>query len=318
MMARLLLILLISTLAADAPPDRFYRIYFLGDSDPPAQRAFAMLTAAVKGSQPELLEQAKFIYIDLDARGPDINLSLKQLTREKPSMVVALNGVYAMAASRVFASTPIVFSSFEDPVGYGIVSDMKSRREPICGISLADSLEGKRFEILKQAFPDIRSIAVLADEAWAENMGGRARVTQEAARQGLHLSLLIARDRAQAKALFLDPGLARHDAWYIPATPLADDAAPSIIEQLRAWRKPSIWTAKEDVQQGAPMAYSQETSFVWKSVAELISRVHSGERPGAIPILRPTNFTLTLRMTPDADMPKPDISIVRRADQVIR
>lgn len=319
MLRWLLLPFFMLLLAADAPPpENPYRIYFLGDSGIPAQRAFSMLEAAVRKFQPALFAKVKFIYIDLGPVNSGIDAPLQRLARQKPDMVVALSGRYAAAATHSFAHTPIIFSSFEDPVQHGIVSSMRSRREPVCGISLVDSLEGKRLEILKQAFPAIRNIAVLADWDWAETMGGRARLEQEAARQGLHVSLLLAKDLAQAKALFLDGSTARHDAWYIPATPLADDATPFIIEQMRTWKKPNMWTSKEEVQQGAQMAYSQETSFVWRSFAELIFRVHSGEPPGTIPILRPTHFTLTVRMAPEGGMPAPDISIVRRADHVIR
>lgn len=318
-MLRFLALLFITlALTADAPPTRPYRIFFIGDPDAPAKRAYSKLLDAIRDFQPELPKKTALRYIEISGGQDSIASSLLSLAAEKPDMVVAVSGFEALAAKRAFAHTPIIFASFDEPLEYGIVSSLHSRAEPICGVSLADMLEGKRLEILKQAFPGIRHVGVLADRQWAETMGGRARTEQEAARQGLSVTVLLAEDSAQTQAALTQAMPVPPDAWYIPATPVTDHSAEFIIKQLQTWKKPSIWTSQLETRQGAPMAYSQETDFVWRSLADLIARVHGGEYPGIIPILRPTHFTLTVRMEPASPIPLPDSSIVRRADHIIR
>ena len=315
----LTVLMAMAAVVADAvPAGPPYRVFFLGGESPEARRAFEMFIAAVTRSQPALARTVAFTVWDMDTHGPDPDAAIKSAMAKHPDMLVALNGFYAAASARNAGKTPVVFSSYEDPIRYGIVSDMKSRPEPICGISLADTLEGKRFEILRQAFPRTRDVAVLADRSWADDLGGRARVDEEGRRLGLHVSVLLAEDRPQVAAVLSAPEATAFDAWYIPATHLADDADALVLERLHAWRKPGIWASTVEVDHGAQMAYAQDTGFVWASVAELVSRVRMGERAGSIPILRPTRFTLAVRMVPGDDMPAPDIGVLRRADVVRR
>lgn len=311
-------IALLLTLAADSLPSPRYLIYFLGDREAPSKNAYVTLQKVLRQTQAELAEKLWIEYLEIPAPGPALNAFLQRAAVRRPQMVVALSGPEAIAARDAFVGVPIVFTSFEEPLEQGVVSNAQARPEPVCGISLADTLEGKRFEILRLAFPGVRRVGVLADRQWADVMGGRPRTEREAARQGLRATVYLAEDQAQVQAVLQAPESAGLDAWYVPATPISDHSGPVIIERLRAWKKPSIWTSPEEVGQGAPLAYAQETGFVWRSLVDLIARVHGGERPGDIPILRPTRFTLSVRVEAASPVPAPQASIVRQADQVIR
>lgn len=306
----------------DAP--RPLRVLYLGASARATDPTFRSLVESLRRNQPDTLARIAWRYAAIpDAESaiePAVAAALADPVdgASGVDLIVALNGLFAASARRHAGRTPIVFSSYEDPVAFGFVSTLRSRSEPICGVSLADELEGKRFEILRQAWPGTRELAVLADHAWADQTGVRRRVEEEATRQGLHATLLIAEDVDQVRALFADPDSRRFDAWYVPTTFLALSARPLIRQNLRAWRKPSIWSSTEEVRDGAQMAYSQETQFTWQALAELIARVLGGEPAGAIPIMRPDHFTLAVRVTPDVGAPPPDISIIRRADRVVR
>lgn len=298
--------------------ERLFRLCFLGAGERSTDVTFKTLVDSIREFQPEIMSRLQFEYVFVPVAAGAIDDAVQRAMADKPDLLVAMNGMHAAAARRHSGTTPVVFSSYEDPIQYGFASDMRARREPICGVSLADALEGKRFEILRQAYPGTHNVAVLADRSWADLMGGRARVEQEAARQDLHAEILLAEDVSQVRILFADPQAERFDAWYIPATHLTETADPLIFEQMRHWKKPSIWASTEEVMSGAQMAYSQETQFTWQSIAELIARVLAGEPAGSIPIIRPEHFTLAIRVSPEFGVPLPDISVIRRADIVLR
>lgn len=318
-MLRILLTLAAAAiLTADTLSTKAFKVYFLGSNRPTSLRAHLKYIESIGEFQPLLLQKINIKYIELPSFDADIATPLRRIANENPDLVIAVNGGYAFAAKQAFKDTPILFASFDDPIEYGIVASMHARSAPIGGISLADTLEGKRFEILQQAYPKIRRLSIVADRQWADVMGGRRRAEEEARRFGLEVTVALAENRAQVQELLETSAAAQYDAWYIPATPVTDHSADLLIKKLQTWKVPSIWTSRTEVLQGAPMAYFQETDFVWRSLAELTSRIYAGEYAGAIPILRPTRFTLIVRVERESPVPPPDINIVRRADYVIR
>lgn len=309
---------MVLALTADAPSARAFRIYFIGDELEPTKKSYHTLLRSIAKYQPHLTQKIQFTYATPGQEKGNTATRFKDIGRQRPDLVVALNGLHAAAVRRHLPDVQLVFSSFDDPIQYGIVTDLHSRPEPVCGISLTDKLEAKRFEILRQSFPDAVNIAVLADSVWSEELGGRIRAQTEAERQGLKTSFFIAESPGEVQELFAKLSPSQHDAWYIPATFVTDHSTKTIIDSLTAWRKPNLWTATSEVEQGALMAYSQEHDFVWPSLAELITRIYSGERPEKIPILRPRTFKLTVRAKPLSGLPLPHLNIMRRANYIIR
>ncbi len=295
-------------------------VLYVGYWSPQRDDSFDYFVGLIRRTHPELLEFARFEFLATpdndDRRMADI---LRKAVTRHPALVIAPNGSSAMAMHQVAPATPVVFATFVDPVRSGLVEGMGTRARPITGISNADWLDGKRLEILHQAYPGVRNVAVLADRSWADNYDGRARLPAEAARLGLHATVLLADDDDQARTVFSDPRSAEFDAWYVPATYLARLAEVRIVAQMRVWHRPCIFALTDQVNAGGLLAYAQDTEFVWPALVDLTQRVLlGGENPGAIPIVRPDRFVLAVRTSADTGVPPPDISIVRRADVVVR
>jgi len=198
----------------------------------------------------------------------------------------------------------------------GIVSAMRARNEPVTGISLADWLDGKRLEILRDAFPRIRTVAVLADRWWLEYYDVERRLAAEGQRHGLDITLLHADTPAEAEAAMSGPRAAAFDAWYVPPNYVAYLAQAQIVRRLHQLGKPAIFGTVEEVRDGGLMAYAQDTSFVWPTLAELLSRVLGGEAAGGIPIERPKQFHLAVRPLPGDGQPRIALEVLRRSDIV--
>jgi len=273
----------------------------------------------VRRHQPELAARASFEFVGVpDDDDAGFERAVQRLVQTRPAVIVAPNGKAALYASRWGGPVPVVFSSYVDPVRYRIVDALLRREAPITGIWIADYLDSKRLETLRDAYPWVRTVAVLADPTWNESVRAEQTLPAAAARLGLSVSLLYAADATELKALLDRPESTRHDAWCVPRSYLAVLASAQIRERLRAWGKPSIFATTADVVQGSPMAYALDLSFVWPALADLVARVAGGEPAGSIPVQRPQRYVLSVRTGEDTGVPLPAIGVLRRADTVVR
>ena len=84
-----------------------------------------------------------------------------ELVRMKVDVIVTA-GAAASVAKKASATIPIVFPNHADPVGSGLVSSLARPGGNITGLSLmAPDLDGKRLELLKEAFPKVARVAFL-------------------------------------------------------------------------------------------------------------------------------------------------------------
>jgi putative tryptophan/tyrosine transport system substrate-binding protein len=296
-----------------------WRAVFLGRVSAAADTSFGRLTSAMKR-----LELAAGSRIDIDfmsVGGPD-GLINDQLVRNaiatKPNLLIAPNGSAAVAARRLGAPIPLVFASYLDPVREGIVSSLLPRPEAATGVWVVDELDPKRIEILSDAYPSLRNIAVMGDRSWSKNVDAPRTLATGRPIAGLKVTVLLADTLEEAQSILSQPQSRNFDAWCIPRSYMALLSSQEIIATLREWGKPAIFGSHDIVLAGAPMAYGPDTSQVWVAMASLVWRVRHGESAGSLPVERPQRFVLSVRATRDTGLPPPDISVVRKADIVIR
>ena len=110
-----------------------------------------------------------------------------ELVASNVDVIVAFGGTLsAQAAQRATTRVPIVFHAVGDPVAEGIVASLARPGGNITGLSFfAPELIGKRLELLKQAAPQTKLIALLIKPDSMPDAGerrGSARLTPRRAR----------------------------------------------------------------------------------------------------------------------------------------
>jgi len=89
-----------------------------------------------------------------------------ELVRLKPDVLVTSTTPATLAAKQTTTTIPIVMVDVGDPVGSGIVASFAHPGGNITGLTyLGLELYGKRLELLKNAFPQIRHVAFLFNPA---------------------------------------------------------------------------------------------------------------------------------------------------------
>jgi putative tryptophan/tyrosine transport system substrate-binding protein len=237
---------------------------------------------------------------------------------ERPDVLVLPTGDSAAAAHSLRVDVPLVFASYSDPVRRDTVASLRYPGRRTTGVALGDTLDMKRLELLKDAFPHIATVAMLIDSSWQANEDVAGVVDAASRRLGLRVVVHMADTAEAVDALMKTPETAACDAWYIPPTYVADLAQKEIIGAMARLRLPAIHASEQEVVNGALMAYSQDTRFAYDALADLTRRVALGEDAGTIPIQRPYRYTLSVRIEPDAPWARIEPSVIRRADRVHR
>lgn len=134
----------------------------------------AVLTPAPAQWREQAFREAlrRFGYIEgtnlvLDVRSADGRLDrLPELGRDvvkrQPHVIVGINAPGTRAAFEASKNVPIVMAMVGDPVGLGFVASLARPGGTITGLSnMSGSLAGKRLELLREAVPAARRIALL-------------------------------------------------------------------------------------------------------------------------------------------------------------
>jgi ABC-type uncharacterized transport system substrate-binding protein len=241
-----------------------------------------------------------------------------ELVRLKVDVIVATNqGV--LAAKKASPTIPIVFGATSDPVGSGLVSSLARPGGNITGLSLmAPDLDGKRLELLKEAFPKVARVAFL----WEPGRSRGKRLTDmEAAAKALGVKLLSLEvrglddfDRAFARA--------KRDgaqALIMTPSPLVAAQQRQMLDFVAKNRLPAMYPASEFVEAGGLMSYAPNIADLWRRSADFVDKILKGTKPADIPVEQPMKFEfiINLKAAKQIGLTIPP-NVLVRADKVIR
>src|SRR5215471_7791642 len=95
---------------------------------------------------------------------------VEQLAVEKPNVIIAMTSPAVLAIKRARLTTPVVFVFVSDPVGLGIVESLAHPGGNFTGVTYSEAaLGGKRLELLVDAIPSAKRVAVIWSASFAEN-----------------------------------------------------------------------------------------------------------------------------------------------------
>ena len=249
-------------------------------------------------------------------RMPDLAAELVQL---KVDVIVASAGTAALAAKKASATIPIVFASAPDPVGSGLVSSLAQPGGNITGLSLmVPDLDGKRLELLKEAFPKVARVAFL----WVPGGRGNLPLTDmEAAAKALGLKLLSLEVRVldDFDSAFTRAKRDGAQALITAPNPLIFAQQRQVLDFAAKNRLPAMYDASEFVEAGGLMSYAPNIADLFRRAADFVDKILKGTKPADIPVEQPTKFEfmINLKAAKQIGLTIPP-NVLARADKVIR
>jgi putative ABC transport system substrate-binding protein len=235
-------------------------------------------------------------------------------------LVVGVCGAPLDVARRATQTIPIVVPTCNDDlVELGIVKSFKHPGGNITGMSkLTPMLAAKRLELLLQAVPEAKRIAVLWNPAYSEFKADWRELRAAARVLGVTLASFEFRSPDDLEPVFDSIAGEHPDALLMFSDQLAYIFAPRIARLAGERRLPTMFAFRELPDAGGLMSYGPNIAGMWRHSAKHIARILRGEKAGDLPIEQPTLFELVINRKAASDLgvtiPQ---SLLRRADAVV-
>jgi len=179
-------------------------------------------------------------------------------------------------------------------------------------------LSGKRLEILTQAFPTARRIAVLANPANPATPAMRRETETRASAIGVQLLPLEANAPEGLADVLAAAAQKNPDALVVLGDPMFHFNRRQLVQAAARHRLPAIYEWREFVEAGGLMAYGPRIEDLQRRAATYVDRVLRGAKPGDLPVEQATRFELVINLkTAKALGLTIPPALLLRADQVI-
>jgi putative ABC transport system substrate-binding protein len=235
--------------------------------------------------------------------------------------VIVTAGPGILAAKKASTTIPIVFGAASDPVGAGIVSSLARPGGNITGLSnIAQDLDGKRLELLKEAFPKVARVALLWDPGTPRGNLSLTEMEAAAKALGVKLQSLSVRGIDDFESVF---ARAKKDgvqeALITTPSPVISTAQRQVLDFAAKNRLPAMYTDSEFVEAGGLMSYAANYADLFRRAADFVDKILKGTKPADLPIDQPKkfDFIINLKTAKQIGLTVPP-NVLARADRVIR
>lgn len=239
----------------------------------------------------------------------------EELISRGVTLLVASGRPATTAAQQATATIPIV-SITTDPTR-DIANFARPERNVTGRSLLGEELGGKRLELLKEALPGMKKVAILFS---SDNPSGEVNLRlSEAAAQGLGLEVVPSPVRTGGFADAIRFASEQHvDAALVLSQGQTVNPDASFDDLLREYRLPTMFTSKAFVVGGGLMSYGPNVNEVYRAAAKQVDRILRGAKPGDLPVEAPTVFELAINLrTAKATGLNLPPAFLSRADEVI-
>jgi len=204
-----------------------------------------------------------------------------------------------------------------DPVQRGFVASLRRPSTNITGVALTSEsqMTAKRLELIREALPRARRIAVLAERTINQTQVEEA---ERAARVlGLKFVVVPVSEDGYDRAFSTMRAEGAEALVVLASTTFSRDRM-SILVLAERYRLPTIYDLREMAAEGGLMSYGPDVSTLSQRLAAYIDRIFKGAHPAELPVEQPWAFTLAVNLkTAKALGLTVPTSILTRADQII-
>ena len=263
-------------------------------------------------------------YRDAEGKTERFPALAAELVLLKCDVIVTTGGTLAAQAAKQATTTlPIVFASVGDAVAEGLVTSLARPGGNVTGLTVAATeLVSKSLEVIKQAVPGVKRVAILfkpdamPDSAKKE----RLKAADVAARAlGLRLQIVEARGAEDFDRAFSDMTRARADALAVPATQVFNLERRRLVNLAAKNRLPAVYPNRDFVDAGGLMSYGPNLADMARRAASYVDKILKGAKPADLPVEQPTRFELVINLkTAKALGLTIPPSVLGRADEVIQ
>jgi ABC-type uncharacterized transport system substrate-binding protein len=211
--------------------------------------------------------------------------------------VIVTAGPPVFAAKQATSVIPIVFATVADPLGSGLVASLARPRGNVTGLSLTSpELAGKRFELLREAIPGLRRLAIMANADYPPAARELDEVETAARPLGIETIALRIRQAADIAPAF-EELKGRAEALYVVGESLTSTNQVRINSFALAVRLPTMHTNRGNLETGGLISYGSNFPSHYRRAGDFVDKILRGAKPADIPVEQPTKFDLVINLT---------------------
>ena len=242
------------------------------------------------------------------------------LVRRGVSVLAAISGTPAALAAKAATSTiPVVFAVGGDPVAAGLISDLSHPGGNITGVSFYTApVVTKRLEVARELAPVGSTIGVVINPDNPPSVTEGKTLQKAAATVGQPIKIFNASTGGNIDGVFADIAQQKIGAVIVSSDPLFFIERNKLVVLQARYVLPTIFADREQAEAGGLISYGASRSEAYRQAGNYIGRVVKGEKPGDLPVVLPTKYTLLInRKTAKALGLSLPPSLLARADEVI-
>jgi len=246
-------------------------------------------------------------------------LAASRLTAEKPDIIVAYGTTAVQAAHKATKTIPVVVAGASDPVKLGVVTSLPRPGGNVTGIVLMNlDLAGKRMEILKEAFPALRKVAVVFSPQSASEVVQLKNAEAAARTLGLETQPVEVRNASEITAAIEAIDRARIQGIAFVGSTMFRANRERVIAAVARTRLPAMYVDNFFTEAGGLLSYGQDLAENFRRAAIYVDKILKGANPGELPMEQPVRLELIVNLKTaralGLTVPRP---VVLRADRII-
>jgi putative tryptophan/tyrosine transport system substrate-binding protein len=244
-----------------------------------------------------------------------------ELVRLKVDAIVTGSTLPAMAAKRATTTIPIVFTTVDDPVAFGLIDRLGHPGRHITGLTsgAGPGLYGKRLELLKESFPRVSRVAILwnpDDPGSVVNVRGMEAPARALSFKLQSVELQEPNDLEQA---FSAMKRERAEALVTILGALVGSQRSRIVDLAAKSRMATMCVESRWTEVGGLMSYGASYPDLYRRAATYVDKILRGAKPADLPVEQPTKFefVINLKTSKRIGLTIP-ANVLARADKIIK
>ena len=220
-----------------------------------------------------------------------------ELVALAPDVIVTAGSATLTPLLQATRTVPIVFVHVPDPVGAGYVDSMARPGGNATGFLLFEFGIGvKWLELLKQAAPALKRVAVVRDAAISAGMGQWGAIQTAAPSLGVEASPINVRVAGEIERAVAAFARGPSGALIVTGSALAVLHGALIIRLAGQHKLPAVYFDRQFVAAGGLMSYGPDLVDQYRRAAGYADRILKGEKPADLPVQGPTKYDLVVNL----------------------
>jgi putative ABC transport system substrate-binding protein len=248
----------------------------------------------------------------------DLQKAASDLVKARSELIFTDSIVTAQAAQEATTHIPIVFSSVEDPVGFGLINSYAQPGGNITGVASLDIvLAPKRLQVFRELIPTLNRVLFVYDVTDTYTAKAAGLLQQAAHRLEIELVEHAVRTEAEAHTLFSQIDQLKIDGILSPTCCVFN--IPGLILALHQKIPTMFHTAGFWIERGGLASYGPDTYISGRQSARIVEKIIKGANPAKIPVEVNSDIKFTVNLkTAKALRTVIPPEVLIRADDVFR